>query len=240
MRLRSVVRLFIAALTALCLVPSPTSALPTGRGLARLNTAAIQTPTSAGPALATPEMAAATPSATSLKGIGSDGGEGVWFFDEEFSEPYDTAYLAHYSPSQSGLTRIAVKSLSNFSEYVQGIAPGLNGTEWFARFYDNAISHITASGKLITKTLPPQTEPQDVVVDRQGVVWFTSRGHGCELGRLPSKGKPTFYSVGGDCYDLTIGPDGSIWVAVYTMDVVKELSATTGAVLASYLPRING
>jgi hypothetical protein len=193
--------------------------------------------TTGGPPLATPETVAATPSAL-LRGIGSDGGEGVWFFDEEFGEPNDTAYLAHYSPSQSGLTRIAVKSLSDYGEYIQGIAPGLNGTEWFARFYDNEISHTTASGKLITKKLPPQTEPQDVVVDRQGVAWFTSRGHGCELGRLPPKGKLTFYTVGGDCYDLTVGPDGNIWVAAYTANVVDELSVTTGAVLASYPMRL--
>jgi streptogramin lyase len=141
-----------------------------------------------GPPLGTPEVAAATP-AGNLAGIGSDGGEGVWFSEEDFGTPYNTAYLTHYSPSQAGLKRIAIKPVSPFNEVIQGIAPGVNGTEWFASFYDNQISRVTARGKLKIKTLPPGSEPQDVVVDQHGGVWFTGRGGGCHLGHLSPTGK---------------------------------------------------
>jgi streptogramin lyase len=187
--------------------------------------------TTAGPSLAIPELATATPSGY-LRGIGSDGGEGVWFSEDTSAQ--NVAYMAHYSPSQADLTRITIKPVSEYDEYIQGIAPGLNGAEWFASFYDNQVSHITASGKLKITTLPPSSEPEVVAVDQHGDVWFTERGGGCHLGRLSPTGKLTKYGVGGECFDLTIGPDGNIWIAVYTANVVDELSATTGELLASY------
>jgi streptogramin lyase len=186
-------------------------------------------------------MVAATPSALYLRGIGSDGLDGVWFAETTYTAPSDQAYMAHYRPTQPGLTRIGVPQVSNFGVYINGIAPGLSGTEWFTNFYDNEISHITAGGKLVSKTLPAKnfnSEPEAIVVDRQGNAWFTVRGHGCSLGRMSSTGKFSEYSIGGDCSQLTIGPDGNIWVALYTANLVREVSATTGAILATYNIRL--
>ncbi len=213
----------IGLLVGLCLAPVPALA----------DTSVVTT--TPGPMLATPEVVAAT-STGYLGGIGSDGSEGVWF--AEGSNANNGALLVHYQPAPAGLTAFSLASASPFSEVIDGIAPGPNETEWFARFYDNEISHLTAGGKLITKKLPAQTEPQDIVVDQQGVAWFTSRGHGCELGRLPIRGKATFYDIGGDCYDLTIGPDGNIWIADYTANKVIEMSDTTGAPIAEYALRL--
>jgi streptogramin lyase len=217
---RRVVAPAIGLLAWLCLITSPASA--------EVSVIAA----SAGPPLAAPEVAAATPSGN-LMGVGSDGGEGVWFSEDTTS--HETAYMVHYSPSQSGLKRIAIEPASPFDEVVQGIAPGANGTEWFASFYDNQVSRITTRGKRKIKTLPPGSEPQDVVVDQHGSVWFTARGGGCHLGHLSPAGKLLrVYPLGGDCYALTVGPDGNIWVAEYTANEVVEVSATTGTVLASY------
>jgi len=218
--LRSIAQLGIGSVVALFVAASSASAYPVVL-------------TSQGPPIAAPEMAAATPSAE-LRGIGSDGGEGVWFSDIENGTPYDPAYLTHYSPSDSGLTRINLNTPFPLEHsYVNGVAPGLHGEEWFAQQEQNLLSHITPTGKLVNKTLPAPSEPGDVAVDKQGNVWFTEGvgGHGCSVGRRSPTGKLTTYNIGGECLDLTVGPDGNIWVAA---NVVKELSATTGATLASY------
>lgn len=190
--------------------------------------------TTQGPPIATPELAVAT--SDLLRGIGSDGGEGVWFSEEASTDT--TAYLTHYTPSQAGTTRPVIKSGTNYEEYIKGIAPGPLGNEWFSRFYDNEISHITASGTLVNKKLPAKnfsSEPESLVVDSQGNVWFIMRGHSCRLGRLSSAGKFSEYgAISNDCGQLTIGPDGNIWVAGDSAGYVAEVSATTGAVLARY------
>jgi streptogramin lyase len=199
-------------------------------------------PTSAGSPIPKPEMAAATPSGT-VVGIGSDGAEGVWFSDRENVKGQVTAYLTHYSPTKIGLTRVNLKPPSPESGIVWGIAPGLNGQEWFAREEENQLSHITATGAVSNKTLPQPAVPHDVAVDNQGNVWFTERNGnslGCGLGRLSPTGHLTqYFGVGGgDCYDLTVGPDGNIWIAGYSANVVQEVSAITGALLASYSVRL--
>jgi DNA-binding beta-propeller fold protein YncE len=148
------------------------------------------------------------------------------------------ASMVHYRPTAADLTSLPLMLASPFDEAIQGIAPGPKTTEWFARFYDNEISHITAGGKLVSTTLPSSTEPQDLAVAQDGTIWFTSRGHGCAIGHLTPKGKPVTYPLDGDCYDLAIGPDGNIWVAIYTANEVVEVSSATGQVLARYGMRL--
>ena len=211
-------------LLGLCLVASPASA------------DASVVLTTEGLPLPAPEIVAAIPNGDPM-GIGSDGGTGVWFAED--GSLHEDAFMVHYVPTASDLTRLPLTVASPFNEVIQGVAPGLKGSEWFARFYDNEISHITARGKLVTKKLPPSSEPQDVAVNQQGTVWFTERGHGCALGRLSPTGKLTTYpTIGADCYDLTIGPDETVWVADYASNQVVEVSGTTGEVIARYNLRL--
>jgi streptogramin lyase/lysophospholipase L1-like esterase len=194
-----------------------------------------------GPPIAAPELAAATPNAF-LTGIGSDGGEGVWFSDlepESNPEAKDIAYVTHYSPAATGLTRVALNPPGTDSGRTWGITPGANGEELFARFDENEIGRITAKGKLKNTPLPPEdSNPQTLVDDKQGTIWFLSRGHGCELVKLAHKHKLVTYTLGSDCYALTIGPDGNIWVAVYSSNYVAEVSASTGEIIARYNLRL--
>ena len=214
-------------------IPASSAAAPQHPANTTSSITALQAPTTTGPSLAAPEMVAAIPEAD-LRGIGSDGGEGVWFSDEEFGEPYATAYLTHYSPTQSGLTRINLNTpFPQEHSYISGIAPGLHGEEWFGQSEQRLLSHITPSGKLSNKLLPPSFYPESVAVDNQGNVWFT-RGNGCELGRRSPAGKLTIYNVGGQCSGLTVGPDGNIWLPVDVSSEVQELSAATGAVVTRY------
>jgi streptogramin lyase len=189
-------------------------------------------PTSVGPSLAPPELVASTPPGN-VRGIGSDGLDGVWFADEEFGSPHNTAYMAHYSPRGGGLTRVTLPIPDYSYSYIAGIAPGLHGEVWFGQTVQEQLSHITASGTLVSKVLPSMFEPTSVAVDKSGNVWFTNN-NGCKLGRLSSTGKLAVYPVGSECTQMTVGPDGNIWLALYPSNEVKELSATTGAVLATY------
>lgn len=217
------VALAIGLLVGLCLAPSA------------LAETSVVAPTE-GPPLSTPELVAATPNGD-LLGIGSDGGAGVWFAED--GSLHEDAFMVHYVPTDPALTRLPLTVASPFNEVIQSIAPGPKGTEWFARFYDNEISHITARGKLVTKKLPRSSEPQDVAVSQQGTVWFTERGHGCALGQLSPKGKLTTYPpIGADCYDLTIGPSETVWVADYASNQVVEVSGTTGEVITRYNLRL--
>jgi len=223
-RARSVTVAAAAILAGLCLMASAAPA-----------DASLVVPTE-GPPLSTPEMVAATPN-SDLMGIGSDGAHGVWFAEDGVL--HEDAFMVHYVPTEPDLTRLPLTVASPFNEVIQGIAPGPKRTEWFARFYDNEISHITARGKLATKKLPRLSEPQDIAVNQQGTVWFTERGHGCALGRLSPKDKLTTYPpIGADCSNLTIGPDESVWVADYASNQVVEVSGTTGEVIARYNLRL--
>jgi streptogramin lyase len=188
--------------------------------------------TTAGPPISTPEMVVSVPPSHELRGVGADGSGGVWFAED--GETHDAAYLVHYQAGQLGLTRKLVKPLTNFSQLIDGIAPGPDGNEWFARFYDDRISHVDATGRLLTKALSTGSNPDSLVVGNDGTVWFGERGHGCSVGRLTPAGKLSSYSVGGDCGDLAVGPDGNIWIATYSGNRVVELSASSGAILASY------
>lgn len=188
--------------------------------------------TSAGPTIATPEAAAVIPGGDPT-GIASDGADGVWFSDVEAK-----AYLTHYSPSRGSLTPVDINRVPPDNGQTFGIAPGLKGEEWFTREGANQVAHIKANGTIVNKTLPTNgSAPYDVAVDKQGNAWFIARGE-CWLGRLSPAGALKEYRIGSsdDCFALTVGPDGNIWLAAYIANEyqVLDVSATNGATLASY------
>jgi streptogramin lyase len=228
-------------LRGICLVATIAIGLLLGLGAATSALADTSVVTTIpGPPIVTPELAASTPNAF-LTGIGSDGAEGVWFSDLEELDPpaKDIAYITHYSPDATGLTRIPLNPPGTDSGRTWGITPGSNGEELFARFDENEIGRITARGKLKNTPLPPEdSNPQTLVEDKQGTIWFLSRGHGCELVKLTHKHKLAAYTLGNDCTDLTVGPDGNIWVAVYSSNYVAEVSASTGETIARYNLRL--
>jgi len=231
--LKSLGLVFAAVLASLCALTA---------GIAQADVV----PTTPGPALAPVEVVASNPNDFGNSGIGSDGSRGVWFSELLDEDGVDTAELVHYSPELSGLQRVDLKPQGiqqgqNHGD-VFGIAPGLQGEEVFARFEDNQLSQITPAGKLKNKTLPAKdAAPFDVAVDAQGNVWISSYGGhgGCVLVHTTPAGKElAHYDIGGECYELAIGPDGNIWVADYTANEVVEVSAISGARLATYSLRL--
>ncbi len=196
-------------------------------------------PTFPGPPIATPELVVSLPDAGGY-GVASDGGDGVWFNDIEPEQGKAVPYLAHYTPELGALQRVPLKSSTPGPGWVWGITPGLHGEELFVSFEEGLLSQITANGKLKNKMLPAADgNPQSLVVSADGTVWFLSRAHGCYLVHVTQKGKLlSSTALGDDCYTLTIGPDGNIWVAVYTSSYVDEVSAASGSVIAQYAIRL--
>lgn len=192
--------------------------------------------TTPGPSLATPELVASTPE-DSLRGIGSDGGEGVWFSEVHYGidQPTDVNYLTHYAPDEPGLTRIPVRAVRENEGIEAGIAPGASGEEWFSTGEADRVQEIKANGKIVNKRLPAALKgpPVGLIPDGQGGAWFSSVGG---VGRLTPTGKLTALFPGAHTGDLAVGPDGNIWAAEYPDDYVAEASATTGASLFYYQP----
>src|SRR4029078_12347764 len=64
--------------------------------------------------------------------------------------------------------------------------------------------------------LPSGAHPHGLIVDKQGIVFYTGNGNGT-IGRLdPATGKVTEYKApsGGSPHTLIQGPDGIIWFTV--------------------------
>jgi lysophospholipase L1-like esterase len=193
-------------------------------------------PVTVGPPLASPEVVVSMPNWVNGYGIGFDGEDGVWFNDVEREGGRNVPYLTHYSPSLGAVKKVPLAPEPPGQNGVWGIAPGLHSEELFLEFYENTLSQITTKNKRKAKLLAePYGDPQDLVVADDGTIWYLSRAHGCELVHITAKGKVlSAVGCGGDAVSLTIGPDGNIWVAAYTGEQVKEVSASTGAVIATY------
>jgi streptogramin lyase len=181
-----------------------------------------------------PEVVAATPGAE-LRGIGSDGANGAWFNEVALAPTGDEAYMVHYTPHTPDLTRINIHVTEPDIYQVFGVAPGLNGDEWFTRPYRAQVSRIAADGTLTDFDLAGDASPEGVVVDPSGDAWVTIRGGltGQNLDRLSPDGELKEWKSGGngDPLNLTIGPDGNLWVAGFTggvTDVSTERDEAIG------------
>jgi streptogramin lyase len=184
--------------------------------------------------LPSPEVVFAPPEGANISaGVASDGADGVWFSDIEPSG----AYLEHYAPgaAPSGIS-VPTGGASGENGQVFAIAPGAGGSEAFAQTFGSRLYDISATDTLSSTELPEDTSPYDFVFDSQGNLWLTNHWAACSVERVTPLGEiTTTYIAGNTCEQLTVGPDGNIWIAVNypTMAVVK-LSAQTGTVMATY------
>ena len=90
---------------------------------------------------------------------------------------------------------------------------------------------------------PDITAPHDVVVDREGTVWYSDFGD-LFLGALdPKTGKVTEHALPANkpgapvgSLDLEFDPDGNLWVAMMYQAAIAKLDTKTGKVTAYPLP----
>jgi streptogramin lyase len=169
----------------------------------------------------TPELVAANTEG-SVNGVASDGGGGVWFNDWEWPPGggKEKVYMAHYIPGLP-LQRVDTNIELDQGQIGQifGIAPGLNGDEWFSRPSEFAVSRIAPDGSVTTFPLPDRSYPGDLVVDRFGNVWIVITGgetSGKTIKLAPDGEMSIWPSGGGSNTGVTIGPDGNLWWAGFT------------------------
>lgn len=96
-------------------------------------------------------------------------------------------------------------------------APAPDGTIYIAVMHGNKIAHFDPATKAFREwSLPAGARPHGLVVDKQGMVFYTGNGNGT-IGKLdPRTGKVTEYKApsGGDPHTIIQAPDGMLWFTV--------------------------
>jgi virginiamycin B lyase len=116
-----------------------------------------------------------------------------------------------------------------------GVVAGKNGDYWFTSFVnDGPIGRVSKDG-VLTKFHPPtKGKPQRIVVDDDGIVWFSER-RGNKIGRFDPKTETfkEFALPGPEASPYAIGIDrqGMIWYSSHEQDTLGRLDPKTGDVL---------
>lgn len=113
-----------------------------------------------------------------------------------------------------------------------GIAVGADGNLWFAESGTSDIGRVTPAGTIteFPTTNLDLSSTDKMVKGPGGDVWFVafdSNGNN-EIARVNTAGKVTAYSLNSYPSDLTVGPDGNLWVAASgEIDQVSGAGAVT-------------
>jgi virginiamycin B lyase len=118
-------------------------------------------------------------------------------------------------------------------EFARDPAPGPDGDIYVAVMYGNKIAHFdTRTERFREWDLPPGARPHGLLVDKQGIVWYTGNGNGT-IGRLdPKTGKVTEFKApgGGDPHTLVIDDRGTIWFTMQRADKIGRLDTRSGKI----------
>jgi len=112
-------------------------------------------------------------------------------------------------------------------------APAPDGSIFVAVMHADRIARFDpASASFKEWDLPQGTRPHGVVVDGEGIVWYTGNGNGT-IGRLdPASGKLRQFPApsGGDPHSLVIDAKGAIWFTVQGGGRVGRLDRASGKI----------
>jgi virginiamycin B lyase len=116
-----------------------------------------------------------------------------------------------------------------------GNVEGQNGDEWFTSFRDDGpIARVSKDGVLAKFYPPTKGKPQRLVVDSDGVVWFSER-RGNKIGRFDPKTEAfkEFPLPGPEAspYAIGIDRDHMIWYSSHEQDTLGRLDPKTGEVV---------
>jgi virginiamycin B lyase len=117
-------------------------------------------------------------------------------------------------------------------KFARDPAPGPDGNIYIAVMSGNRIARFDTQAKAFTEwDLPEGARPHGLLVDRDGIVWYTGYGNGT-IGRLdPGTGKVTEFptpSGGGGPHTLVIDDQGVIWFTMQRGDRIGRLDTRTG------------
>lgn len=118
-------------------------------------------------------------------------------------------------------------------EFARDPAIAPDGSIFIAVMRGNRIARFDPTRRKFTEwDLPPRAHPHGLLVDLQGIVWYTGNGNGT-IGRLdPGTGKVTEYKTpsGGDPHTLVTDGKGTIWFTVQGGDRVGRLDTAGGKI----------
>jgi virginiamycin B lyase len=117
-------------------------------------------------------------------------------------------------------------------------APGPDGNIYITVMSGNKIARFdTRTHTFKEWDLPSGAHPHGLLVDKNGIVWYTGNGNGT-IGRLdPASGKVNQYetpSHGGGPHTLVIGDDGVIWFTMQSGDKIGRLDTRGTGQITEY------
>ena len=118
-------------------------------------------------------------------------------------------------------------------KFARDPAPGPDGNIYIAVMSGNRIARFDTKAKTFREwELPDGARPHGLLVDAEGIVWYTGTGNGT-IGRLdPITGAVTSHRApsGGDPHTLVIDEKGVIWVTVQNGQRIGRLDRATGRI----------
>ncbi len=112
-------------------------------------------------------------------------------------------------------------------------APGPDGSIYIAVMQGNRIARFDPRARTFREwDLPDGARPHGLVVDAEGIVWYTGNGNGT-IGRLdPKSGKVTEFRApsGGDPHTVVMDGKGDLWFTVQGGGRVGRLERATGKI----------
>lgn len=118
-------------------------------------------------------------------------------------------------------------------EFARDPAPAPDGSIYIAVMRGNRIARFDPRDHTFREwTLPGGAQPHGLVVDREGIVWYTGHGN-ATIGRLdPATGEVESHQVPGGGHPHTIVTDnnGVLWFTVQGTDQIGRLDTRSGEV----------
>ncbi len=117
-------------------------------------------------------------------------------------------------------------------KFARDPAPAPDGTIYITVMQGNKIAQFDPKTKKFHEwELPAGAKPHGLIVDRQGIVYYTGNGNGT-IGRLdPATGKVTEYQAqqsGGGPHTIIQASDGTLWFTEQSADRIGRLDPKTG------------
>ena len=118
-------------------------------------------------------------------------------------------------------------------KFARDPAPAPDGNIYIAVMAGNRIARFDTKTKTFNEwELPAGARPHGLLVDAEGIVWYTGNGNGT-IGRLdPKTGKVTEHRApsGGDPHTLVIDEKGIIWFTVQNGQRIGRLDRASGQI----------
>jgi virginiamycin B lyase len=137
----------------------------------------------------------------------------VWFTDPP------TNRVGRLDPATGQFTMFSVPTPDSWP---LGITAGPDGAIWLTERQADKVARMTTGGTFTEWPLTPGAFPNRIVVGSDGAIWFTEL-HAGQIGRITTAGVLSQTPVDGGPVGITLGPDGDLYVALWTSQQLGRL-----------------